>query len=287
MSPPFAGLALHTWSIDTTPLKEALHAARAGGCAAVELRRVDFKRCFDAGMSNADVLDMIRASGMPVCTLGVEYGWIFATGDESRRLFEVFRETCANAVALDCGLLMSAPGPFEGTIPEAIVNLRNAAEIAAEFGLRLAFEFNSQHPVINHVDVMREILHGAGAPNAGMLLDAYHLHRSGRPGRGFEDVAGEEIFAFQYSDVSANPVTGVKRPTDRLVPGQGVVEWTPLLTLLAEKGFAGYLSYEAPNPIQWAMPPVQAVREAVNATHQLIAAAFPGAPSNFYTSRSQ
>jgi sugar phosphate isomerase/epimerase len=286
VSAPFAGIALHTWSIDTTPLGEALQAAREGGCNAVELRRIDFKRCFDAGMSNTDVLDIIRLSRMPVCTLGVEYGWIFATGDESRRLFDVFRESCANAVALGCGLVMSAPGPFEGTIPEAIVNLRNAAEIAGEFGLRLAFEFNSQHPVINHVDVLREILHGAGARNAGMLLDAYHLHRSGCPGRGFEDVAGEEIFAFQYSDVSSTPVTGVKRPTDRLVPGQGVVEWTPLLTLLAEKGFAGHLSYEAPNPIAWALPPAEAVRTAVNATHELLAAAFPGAPSKFYTSGS-
>jgi len=256
MTLPFAGIALHTWTVDTTPLREALQAAREGGCNAVELRRVDFKRCFDTGMSNADVLETIRASRMPVCTLGVEYGWIFATGDESRRLFGVFRETCANAVALGCGLVMSAPGPFEGTVSEAIANLRNAAEIAGEFGLRLAFEFNSQHAVINCVEVLRDILHGAGAPNVGMLLDAYHLHRSGRPGRGFDDVAGEEIFAFQYSDVSAAPVTGVKRPTDRLAPGLGVVEWTPLLALLAEKGFAGHLSYEAPNLVHWPMPAV-------------------------------
>ena len=32
-------LALHTWSIDTTPLAEALKAARDGGWNAVELRR--------------------------------------------------------------------------------------------------------------------------------------------------------------------------------------------------------------------------------------------------------
>jgi sugar phosphate isomerase/epimerase len=286
VTPPFAGIALHTWSIDTTPLGEALKAARAGGCTAVELRRIDFVRSFEAGMSNEDVLATIRASGMPVCTLGVEYGWIFATGDESRRLFGVFRETCANAVAIGCRQIMSAPGPFEGTIPEAIVNLRAAAEIAAEFGLDLAFEFNSQHAVINRVEVLREILHGAGARNAGMLLDGYHLHRSGRPGRGFEDVEGKEIFAFQYSDVSPNPVTGVKRPMDRLVPGEGVVEWTPLLTLLAEKGFSGHLSYEAPNPVHWARPPAEAVRTAVDATHNLIAAAFPGAPLKFQTSGS-
>ena len=35
-------LALYTWSLDTTPLAEALKAARDGGWNAVELRRVDF-----------------------------------------------------------------------------------------------------------------------------------------------------------------------------------------------------------------------------------------------------
>ena len=60
MTEKFGRLALHMWTIDTTPLKTALDAARVGGFDAVELRRTDFKRCFDAGMSNAQVLDLIR-----------------------------------------------------------------------------------------------------------------------------------------------------------------------------------------------------------------------------------
>lgn len=274
MKPPFAGIALHIWSIDTTPLAEALAAARAGGCDAVELRRIDFKRAFEAGASNDAVLATIRASGMKVAVLGVEYGWIFATGEESRRLFEVFEESCRNAVALGCDMVMSAPGPFVGTVAEAIPNMRAAAETAGAHGLKLAFEFNSQHDIINRVEVLSEILAGAGANNAGMLLDAYHLHRSGRPGRGFEDVPGEQIFAFQYSDVSPNPVTGVKRPTDRLPPGEGVVQWRELFRLLAEKGFSGYLSYESPNPEAWAKPPAETVDHAVRATRRLLDEAF-------------
>lgn len=273
MTPPFAGIALHSWTIDTTPLAEALKAAREGGCDAVELRRIDFKRCFERGLSNDDVLRIITDSAMPVCTLGVEYGWLFATGEESRRLWDVFRESCANAVALRCPQLMSAPGPFAGPMADAVANLRKAADIAGAFGLTLAIEFNSQHDVLNRVEVLRELVHGAGAPNVGMLLDAYHLHRSGRPGRGFEDVPGNEIFAFQYSDCSPTPVTGVKRPMDRLEPGSGVVEWEPLLRLLAEKNFSGYLSYEAPNPAQWNRPPVETVRRGVEATRALIAQA--------------
>ena len=104
------------WTIDTTPLATALDAAKQAGFDAVELRRTDFKRCFDAGMSNAQVLDLIKKSGIPVGVLGVEYGWLFATGEESKRLFKVFRESCENAVALGCTMLMSAPGQVKGPI---------------------------------------------------------------------------------------------------------------------------------------------------------------------------
>ena len=85
MTEKFGRLALHMWTIDTTPLATALDAAKQGGFDAVELRRTDFKRCFDAGMTNAQVLDIIKKSGIPVGVLGVEYGWLFATGEESKR----------------------------------------------------------------------------------------------------------------------------------------------------------------------------------------------------------
>src|SRR5262245_27773709 len=229
----FGRLALHTWSVDTTPLEHSLAAARAAGFDAVELRRLDFDRCFEQGMRNGEVLDLIRAARIPVCTLGCEYGWLFASGTESVRLFDVLEDTCENAVALDCPLVMCAPGQNAGPKSDAIENLKRAADICGKYGLKLAIEFNSQHAVINSIAVLREILYGAGRPNTGMLLDAYHLERSGAGGRGFADVAPDEIIAFQYSDVPSAPVTaGDKRPIDRLLPGQGVVRWTEVLGLL-------------------------------------------------------
>src|SRR5262249_25934444 len=219
----FGRLALHMWTIDTTPLATALDAAKQAGYDAVELRRTDFKRCYDAGMSTSAVLGLIKKSGIPCGVLGVEYGWLFATGEESKRLFNVFRESCENAVALGCDTLMSAPGQGNGPVKDAISYLKEAGDIAAEYKLKLAIEFNSQHDVLNSLDVLTELIEGANKPNCGYLIDAYHFTRSGAGGRGFEKVPAEKIFCFQYSDLSPNPVTGVRRPTDRLPPGKGVV----------------------------------------------------------------
>jgi 2-keto-myo-inositol isomerase len=270
MSEKFGRLALHMWTIDTTPLATQLDAAKQAGYDAVELRRTDFKRCFDAGMSNADVLDIVKKSGIPCGVLGVEYGWLFATGDESKRLFDVFRESCENAVAMGCDMLMSAPGQVQGPIPDAIKYLKRAGDIAAEYGLKLAIEYNSQHDVLNSLPVLTELITGANKPNCGYLVDAYHFTRSGFGGRGFAPIPAEQIFCFQYSDLSPTPVTGVKRPTDRLPPGKGVVQWREMLGLLAEKGYSGYLSYEAPNPDQWARSPYDVAREGVELTRKLL-----------------
>jgi sugar phosphate isomerase/epimerase len=265
------------WTIDTTPLPTALDAAREAGFDAVELRRTDFKRCYDAGMSNEQVLELIRAARIPVGVLGVEYGWLFATGEESDRLFKVFRESCQNAVALGCETLMSAPGPVNGSIPQAIDYLKRAGDIAGEFGLKLAIEFNSQHDVLNSLGVVTRLIEGADHPNCGYLVDAYHFTRSGAGGRGFESLPAEKIFCFQYSDVPPGRVPeGVKRPTDRLAPGKGVVDWTGMLGLLAEKNYTGYLSYEAPNPDFWARSSYDVAREGVDLTRKLLREAVPG-----------
>ena len=173
---------------------------------------------------------------------------------------------------------MCAPGQNVGTPQEAIENLKRGADLCGKYGLTLAIEFNSQHAVINSITALREILNGADRPNAGMLLDAYHLERSGAGGRGFTDVAPGEMIAFQFSDAPDAPVaSGVKRPTDRLPPGQGVVRWNEVLTLLQEKGFDGHLSYEAPNPVLWERSPFEVAREGVEAMRALIKKAQPAA----------
>ena len=273
MEHKFRGLALHTWTVDTTPLEGALAAAKAGGFDAVELRRIDFKRCEERGLSNGAVLDLVRASGLAVSAVGVEYGWIFAAAEDKERLFASLREAGENAVALDCGLLMSAIGPGTASLDEAVANVARAGEIAAGLGLRLALEYQFQHPVVRTLDILRDTIARAGQSNVGLVLDAYHLQRGGRPGRGFEEVGAAEIFYVQYSDVPDAPPNGPP-PTDRLPPGKGVVRWTDLFQLLAAKNYDGYISYEAPNPAHWARSAADVANEGAQATRRALAQAF-------------
>jgi len=265
-------LALHTWTLDTTPLAAALRAIKNAGWSGVELRRVDFTRSFEAGMTNDQVLDLVRASGLKVASIGCEYGLLFSKGEERRRILKVLEESCSNAVALGCDTIMTATGPGDGTVRDAAAGLRESAGIVQAHGLRLAYEFSAAHDWLNRLEIAREILALVDHPSCGLLIDAYHFERSGAGGRGFEDVPAKEIFAFQYSDVPDTPLAGGSRPADRLVPGRGKVRWKEVFGLLVEKNYQGWLSYEAPNPDTWSRPPEEAAREALMATRALLAA---------------
>ena len=264
-------LALHTWTIDTTPLATALDASKAAGFDAIELRRSDVVQCYERGLSSEAVIKLVQTSGLPLGILGTEYGWFFAAPDEQRRLFDVLRETCAMARALDCSIVMSAPGQLTGTVQQAIAATRTAAEIVGGYGMRLALEFNSQHPVVNRTSVLQEIVGAVGQPHCGLLLDSYHLHRSEGIARGLQGVRAEEIFVIQYSDVPAEPEPGVRRPIDRLPPGDGVLDWHEFFGLLDTIGYSGFLSYEAPNPALWDLSPYDVTAEGIAKTRALLA----------------
>jgi 4-hydroxyphenylpyruvate dioxygenase len=258
-------LALHTWTLDPTPLAEALRIARAAGWDAVELRRLDFRRAEEAGRPADSVLDLARASGLPVACVGVEYGWMWADGAERARLLAVFDEQCRRAAALGSGLVMSPVDKGCGDVARAAGSVREVGDIAARHGVRLALEFNSQCEQVNTLDRVREILARAGHARCGLLLDTYHLGRSGTTLAQVDDVAPAEIVYVQYSDP---PRAGLEpgKVLDRLPPGQGSFPFRDFFALVRAKGYAGDASYEAPNEAAWKRDPAEVAREALAAT---------------------
>ncbi len=265
-------LALHTWTLESTPFPEVLQVARAAGWNAVEIRRSDVMQAYKAGHGRDEVITMIREAGIPVAVTGTEYGLLFAEGAERGRLLAVLDETCVIAKAVGCDMIMTATGQAAGGLDTAVANMRAAADVVAGHGLRFAWEYSSAHQSMNTLDIAQELHARVTHPAFGLLLDTYHLERSGAGGRGFAGVPAEHIFAVQYSDVPATAPQGMLRPTDRLTPGRGCVRWAEVFALLAEKSYQGYLSYEAPNPELWARPALEAAREGVEATRALLAA---------------
>ena len=262
-------LALHTWTLYTTPLETVLRVARGTGCDAVELRRLDFARAAEAGRGPEHVVTAVRASGLGVACVGVELGWMWADGAERARLLQVFAEQCGHARALGGTTVMSPVDKGRGDVARAAASVREVGDIAAAHGVRLAVEFNSQAEQLATLAPLREVLARAGHPACGLLLDTYHLGRSGATLRELEDVAPQEIAYVQYSDV---PRTGLRpgHVLDRLPPGRGTVAFREFFGLLRARRYGGYLSYEAPNAEAWTRPAEDVAKEALAATRALL-----------------
>lgn len=268
------GFALHTWTLDTTPLETVLAVARRTGWDAIELRRLDFARAGREGRSPEQVLEMVRSSGLPVACVGVELGWMFATGSERQRLLQAFAESCQWAAALGCPTVMSPVDPGSGDLAQAIASVREVGQIAAAHGVRLALEFNCLARQFNTLDRIREVTAGAGHPHCSILLDSYHLQRSGASPQALRNLPPVEIAYVQYSNVPRD-IPEPHITTNRLPPGRGTVPFRELFKLLEEKGYSGFLSYEAPNPSAWARDPGEVAREALQASRALQVPAAP------------
>jgi sugar phosphate isomerase/epimerase len=270
------GLALHTWTLDTTPLADVLRIVRATGWDAIELRRLDFKRAAEQGQPADAVLDLVKRSGLPVACVGVELGWMFAEGAERRRLLEAFDESCRWAKALGCATVMSPVDRGRGPLEQAVRSAREVGDIAARHGVRLALEFNSQVEQYNTLASVRDLLARAGHPRCGVLLDTYHFGRSGGDPESLDRLSPEEIAYIQYSDVARSGLEPGKT-LDRLPPGQGTVPFGAIFSRPPVTAYTGYLSYEAPNPAAWARDPETAAREALAATRAALASVPPNA----------
>jgi sugar phosphate isomerase/epimerase len=73
----------------------------------------------------------------------------------------------------------------------------------------------------------------------------------------------------QFSDV---PRSGLVpgQALDRLPPGQGSVPFKEFFAAFVRKGYAGYASYEAPNPAAWKRPAEDVAREALAAARAVL-----------------
>ena len=187
-----------------------------------------------------------------------------APDDERRRLFGVFEESCRWAASLGCATVMSPVDRGRGDDERAVASLREVGAIAERHGVRLALEFNALCEHWNTLPRVRDLVRRAAHPACGLLIDTYHLGKSGATPSALDDLDPAEIAYVQFSDVPRSPQPGAN--TDRLPPGQGTVPFRDIFGRIVKKGYAGYFSYEAPNPAAWARDPNDVAREALKAT---------------------
>jgi len=262
-------LALHMGTIDRAPLEVGLRVARETGWDGIELRLVDFVRAIEAGSSINDLLALVRSSGLPVTAIGVERGWLYAEGAERQRLLATIEKVCGWTEQVGAPIVMSPVDPQPGDLDRAAASVREVGDILATHGKTMALELNIGIPQFRTLEKVRELLARARHPNVGLLVDTYHIERGNGGVHTYQDLAPGEIAYFQYSDVPNAPMAPPVNTFDRLPPGEGTVPFAEILPILREKGYDGYLSYEALNVANAERDPFEVASEAPTASRKL------------------
>lgn len=165
------------------------------------------------------------------------------------------RPACALAAALGCTLSsVSFPPSSELPKPEQAAlyrrRLQPVCEVLEEHSIRLACEcvtplhLRRQRPYefIYRFDEMLEFALSI-SPTAGLLVDSWHWHHGGGRISDLEQLPADRILDIHLADSARLPPEDV-RDLERLLPGEGVVDFAAFLGVLRAKRYAGALAPE-------------------------------------------
>lgn len=252
----------HLTILDATP-PVLIAAAADAGFQSVGLRLVApspldaFDSILGSEAALRETLRCLATSGLSV--LDVETFWLEPDTDVTG-----FLPAFEASARLGAGqLLVVGNDPDGGRL---VANVARLCETAAPFGLRVMLEF-IPYSKVRTLEEAAGVIRTAGQSNAGVLVDALHLSRSGGTPADLAGVAPAMLSYAQICDAPATPPAADRLRAEarggRLYPGEGAL---PLDALLKALPPDTPLSVEAPHARYHERTPRERARLAFTAS---------------------
>lgn len=254
-------------------------AAADAGFSGIGLFFEDYAAIRAAGRSDADLLGVLDRHGVRVVEIEFLFGWALDEPDaEVVRAAEATLHSMADVFAphhLNVGDL-HAPGELP-PLDRVAERFARVCDGAAEHGTRVALEFLPWTGLAD-LATATDVVHAAGRPNGGVVLDAWHYFR-GRPDAGrLRSLAAKDVVAVQLDDADAEVVGALYEDTmfRRRLPGEGTLDLVELIETLDTIGVDVPYSVEIMSTVEQALPVEEAARRAYDAAASVLAAARGG-----------
>ena len=175
------------------------------------------------------------------------YPFSLTTNDDRirRDSLDYMKESIDNAVLLGATSVLTVPGRSlhgqgrDDAWARMSDSLSIVADIGAAAGVRIGVEAVNHYVsdlVVNAADALR-LITPLERGNLGVVLDSGHIHLAGQSGVEEVHSLGPLLYQVHLNDNDGNKHQG-------LVPGEGSFDYQPLLRVLQETGFPGFLSVE-------------------------------------------
>jgi 4-hydroxyphenylpyruvate dioxygenase len=261
----------------STPFAQDIAAAAEGGFPAVEVWLTKLETHFESA-SLADTRDLLEAHQVRLVAACYQGGLLQSQGEARAAHFDHFRRRLDLCQSLGIPVMVLLADFSERVDPtslqRAVVSLKQAAQWAQAFEVKLALEFRSRTPFCASLATARTLIDAAEEANLGICLDLFHYYTG--PSK-LEDIAQlpvERLFHVQLCDL-AGVAREVASDADRIFPGEGDFHLRPILQLLREKGYSGAVSLELMNPELWRAKPATVADLGYRALMQVLEGSLP------------
>ena len=191
---------------------------------------------------------------MTLAAASYQGGVLLSQGEQRKAHFDHYRRRLDLCQQLRIPLLLVIADyaqPVDQTALErSIVSLKQAAQWAAGFDVRIGLEFRGSATFCASLDTALALVAQCGETNVGINFDVFHYYTG--PSK-FEDVTRltRDTLAFvQLSDLAGVP-RELARDSDRIMPGEGDFHLPPILDHFRRIGYQGWVSLELMNPVLW------------------------------------
>jgi len=150
---------------------------------------------------------------------------------------------------------------------------REALELGEKMGVQPLLELWGTHPVLGPLSHGVYVAVATGRADASMLLDVFHLYKSGTPFPALRQINGASLHVMHLNDYpqAADPAT--LNDGNRVYPGDGVAPLRQILRDLRDSGFRGFLSLELFNRDYWAHSADENLKTAMDKIRATVRAA--------------
>lgn len=251
---PF-GYCLNTSTIRGSALDivaEIAVAARAG-YDAIEPWVTEIDAYTAKGGTLRDLGARIADAGLTVENVIAFNTWL--DDDETRRAasMEKLRIDMDKVAQIGGRRIATPPGNNRAAVSldHAATYYRAALELGETMGVRPLLELWGQHAVLGPLSHGAYVAIAAGRADASLLLDVFHLYKSGTATSSLKQIDGGSLHVLHVNDYPAAADPSTLNDGSRVYPGDGVAPLGEVFRQLRDSGFRGVLSLELFNRDYW------------------------------------
>jgi len=251
---------------------EDVEAYSAAGVRAMEVWLTKLETAVQQS-SPADLKKSLEDKQLALVAASYQGGLLLSQGEQRKAHFDHFKRRLDLCQSFGIGTLLLvadfAQKVSATDLERAVVSLKQAAQWAAGFGVRLALEFRGGDAFCSCLETALMLVDHCREPNVGVNLDVFHYYKGPSKPEDLERLTKQNLAFVQVCDVAGVP-RELMSDSDRILPGEGDFRLDAILARLREIGYDRYVSLETMNPMLWQSPPGQVAELGLAALNRLL-----------------